>query len=279
MSRVLIVGCGDVGTRLGIALAAEGHEVFGVRRDPAGLPASIHGVAADVTEPRSLDALPGGIDLVAYTAAAGRRDAGRYRAVYRDGLRHVVDVLVRRGEPVQRLLFTSSTAVYGVDDGSEVDESTTALPGTEAGEVLLEAEQVAHDAPFGAVVLRLAGIYGPGRTRLVDDVRAGATCNEPDRWTNRIHADDAASAAAHLLSAPTVDPVYIGVDDLPVPRCEVLRWLAAQVGGPPPLVVPGRVHGERRGGSKRLSNARLRASGWRPRFPTYRDGYAALLAG
>lgn len=276
--RVLIAGCGDVGTRTALSLAGQGREVFGLRRDPTGLPPAIAPVAADLTDPASLRAIPSGLTHVLYAASADGRDEDRYRAAYIDGMRNVLELLADRGE-TPRLVFTSSTAVYGQDDGSWVDEDSPTEPGRFSGEVLLEAEALVRTVD--GVTLRLAGIYGPGRTRLIDTVRDGeAVCVEgPAAYTNRIHANDCASAAAHLLTLADPATVYLGVDDDPAPRCEVLTWLAGQLGVEPPPTVGAQQAPGRRGGNKRCRNDRLRASGWRPTYPSFRDGYAALLAG
>src|SRR4029453_19001481 len=137
-SPVLIAGCGDVGSALGLLLAADGHEVFGLRRRPEHLPAPIHPLAGDLGDPASLAAMPPGIELVAYTAAADRFDDDAYRRAYVDGVTNVVGALRVAGAPVRRLLFTSSTAVYGQTDGGWVDEAAAAEPSGFSGRRGLE---------------------------------------------------------------------------------------------------------------------------------------------
>jgi nucleoside-diphosphate-sugar epimerase len=278
VARVLIAGCGDVGTALGLELARDGHVVFGLRRRADALPRPLVPVAADLRDPATLRDLPRDCDALVYAAAADGFDDAAYRAAYVDGLAHVLHAL---GAPPGRLVYTSSTAVYAQADGSVVDEDSPATPAGFSGLRLLEGERLARDA--GGVVLRLAGIYGPGRTRLVDQVRAGtATCPDgPATWTNRIHRDDCAGAIHHLLALRDPAPLWVGVDDEPAPLCAVLDWLAARLGVPPPRRVPpgGGDGGRRERTNKRCSNARLRRSGWVPRHPTFRDGYAAMLDG
>lgn len=267
--RVLIAGCGYVGSELAVRLAGDGHDVWGLRRAAGELPSGVQPLAGDVTDPSTLD-LPGGLDAVVYAVSPGQRDEAAYRAVYVDGLDHVLAAV---GAPVPRLLFVSSTAVYGQTDGSVVDEDSPTEPTSFSGRVLLEGEARAHAA--GGTVLRLAGIYGPGRTRLIDEVRAGEATYPPDDvHTNRIHRDDCAGALAHLLRLDAPAPVYIGVDDEPALRRAVLTWLAERLDAPPPREAPDR---RIRGGDKRCSNARLRGSGYDLEYPTYRDGYGAML--
>jgi nucleoside-diphosphate-sugar epimerase len=275
--KVLVAGCGDLGTEVGLRLVAAGHEVVGLRRDPSVLPSELVPLAGDLTRP--LPSLPGDLDAVVHTPAAGRRDEATYRAVYLDGLRRVLEA-VSAGTDRPRVLFVSSTAVYGVEDGSEVDESTPTEPTSPTGRVLADAERALADAGVQGIALRLAGIYGPGRTRLVDRVRAGeARLPAAPVHANRIHRDDAAEAVVHLLTrVPQPAPCYLGVDDAPVDRGEVLRFLAAELGVPvPPVAAKG--DGRDRGGDKRCRNDRLRAAGWVPTFPTYREGYRAVLRG
>ena len=272
--RVLIAGCGYVGTALGLQLAARGDEVVGLRRDPDGLPAPIRPYAADLTDPESLRGLPP-VDAVVLAMSPGGRDDARYRSTYVEGPTTLMRVLREREDPVQRVLLTSSTAVYGQRDGEWVDETSPTDPASGTAQVLVEAEAAILAEPFPVTVVRLGGIYGPGRTRMLERVRAGEVrCPPSVEYSNRIHRDDAAGALAHLLALDAASDRYLGVDDDPADRCSVYRWLAERLDVEAPAVDPGA--GSARG-SKRCSNARLRASGYRLRYPTFREGYAALI--
>ena len=279
--RALIAGCGDVGTGLGLLLAADGYEVFGLRRRPEHLPAPLRGLAADVTAPDTLRVIPDDIELLAYTAAADRSDDDAYRRAYVDGVGAVLAALTARGAPLRRVLFTSSTAVYGQTDGGWVDERSPTDPPGFSGRRVLEGEALVLGCGVPAVVLRLAGIYGPGRTRLIDRVRGGdaVVADGPPRWTNRIHRDDCAGAAHHLLARPDAAGLWVGVDHEPADEGTVLDWLAARLGVPPPRRTPTPAPARSRAGTnKRCANRKLLASGYRFRYPTFREGYAALLA-
>lgn len=181
------------------------------------------------------------------------------------------------GAPLRRLVYVSSTAVYAQDDGSWVDETSPTTPSHFSGQRLREGEDLALAAGVSAAVLRLAGIYGPGRSRLIDEVRSGAAVvgDGPPMWTNRIHRDDCAGAIAHLLALPAPAPIWLGVDHEPADRGLVLDWLADRLGVPRPRRVPGATRG--RGGNKRCDGGRLRAAGYVFRYPTFRDGYTAML--
>ncbi len=292
MARILVAGCGYVGTACAVQLLADGHTVFGLRRHPEGLPDGVHPIAADLCDPESLrtalaEVEHGGIDAVVYAAAADRGDEESYRRIYVDGLGHVSEWAQAQGMRPPHLLFTSSTAVYAQTDGSWVDESSPTEPTQFNGACMLEAEDLLARRRESATVLRLGGIYGPGRMRLIETVQAGRASIQPGppRWTNRIHRDDAAGALRHLVSrvlaGGTLDPVYVGVDEEPADEAEVLRWLAGTLGvdRPPVASSPAPPTGRerRRSSNKRCSSRRLRASGYAFRYPTYREGYAALI--
>jgi nucleoside-diphosphate-sugar epimerase len=292
---VLIAGCGDLGTEVGLRLVSLGHRVVGLRRSPGVLPAAIEGQAVDLTRERP--AVPADTDIVIVAIAAAGPTADAYRTSYVDGLRNLLDALDAAGVSPSRFLLVSSTAVYGVDDGSWIDEGTPALPSSATGAVLLEAEDLLRRRAPGATVLRLAGIYGPGRERLIGQVRSGtASAVGLSSHTNRIHRDDAAAAIVHLVTgdAPPA-PLYLGADSVPARRGDVLAFLAAELGVPDPVASrrstvagesaddPARPMGGAstgpRGGDKRCRNALLLASGFRFAYPSYREGYRSLLAG
>ncbi|MHB1058680.1 MAG: NAD-dependent epimerase/dehydratase family protein [Rhodanobacter sp.] len=272
--RILLAGCGDLGERVAQRLRARGDEVWALRRQPParGGP-GIHWLRGDLTRAGSLRGLPEGITRLVYLPAPDARDKATYRAVFVDGLRHLLDALDTGA--LLRVLLVSSSAVYGEHDGDWVDEATPASPLGFNGAVLREAEQWLAGQPLPSTVLRLAGLYGPGRLQLIERLRAGQlqVPREVPHWANRIHVDDAAAAIAHLLGLAAPQPLYLGVDDTPMPLDELYDFLAGMVDAPSPAegAAPAGV------GSKRLSNAQLRASGWVPQWPDAREGYAALL--
>ncbi|MBI4382346.1 MAG: SDR family oxidoreductase [candidate division NC10 bacterium] len=281
MANVLIAGCGYVGTALGTRLASEGHVVWGLRRRPDALPPNIGPLVADLTVPETLQALPPGLDVVFYTAAADAPDDEAYRAAYVEGLHNLLRALDHQRQVLRRVFFTSSTGVYAQASGAWVDETSPTEPPEFSGIRVFEGERLLLGSRFPGTVLRLGGIYGPGRTRLIDRVRRGlAVCPEgPPLYTNRIHRDDCAGALHHLMNVDQPDQIYLGVDHEPAEQCEVLRWLAARLGVSLPGVEPPSGSEVRRHQSnKRCSNAKLIASGYTFRYPSFRDGYSALLA-
>jgi nucleoside-diphosphate-sugar epimerase len=271
--RILLAGCGDLGQRVAQRLLARGDEVFALRRrPPENDGGGIRWLRGDLADPAGLRGLPRGVTRLAYLPAPSARDEAAYRAVFLGGLRHLLDAL--DGSALRRVLFVSSSAVYGEHGGVWVDEDTPPAPPGFNGRVLLEAERwLAGQAP--AVTLRLAGLYGPGRLQLLERLRAGQAPapRAVPHWANRIHVDDAAAALVHLLDLPDAQPLYLGVDDTPLPLDVLYDHLATLLAAPPPPEGPA----PQGVGSKRLSNARLRTTGFTPRWPDARAGYAALL--
>jgi nucleoside-diphosphate-sugar epimerase len=291
MARTVVLGCGYVGLELGRRLADEGHDVTGVRRSDDGLAAvesaGLTPARADVTDPDSLAGLPDA-DWVVFAASSGGRGADAARRVYVEGLRNAIDEYGSRASPPDRLVYTSSTGVYGDHGGDWVDEETPLDPTTEKTRVLAEAERVAveeaGEAGVDGTVARFAGLYGPDRYRL-DRYLAGPVT---EGYLNMVHRDDAAGAVRFLLDADAArDDVVLVVDDEPVEKWAFADWLADECGVARP---PKRTKEERLDDpdlsaaarrrvltSKRCSNDRLRELGYEFAYPTYREGYRAAV--
>ncbi|MBX7255164.1 MAG: SDR family oxidoreductase [Candidatus Hydrogenedentes bacterium] len=278
--NILIAGCGYVGSELARLLLSDGHSVWGMRRVPQGLPPDVMPIAADLSKPASLAGLPPGLDAVVYAAAAGGFDEARYVAAYVEGPANLLTALRSQGQHPRRFLFASSTGVYAQLSGEWVDEDSPAEPSHFSGVVLLRGEQTVLKGPFPSTVVRFAGIYGPGRTRMIESVRNGtATVSSTPTFVNHIHRDDCAGALRHLLMLQEPAPLYIGVDNEPVERGDMFRWLARRLGVPEPggSGEPDSESVRAMRSNKRCSNARLRATGYEFRYPSFREGYEALL--
>ena len=257
---LLIAGAGDTGSRLAALAAANGFDVLALRRREVAMGPGIRALRADLRSGEGFSAIPQHLDALVFCAAPDERSEVAYRALYRDGLRRLLD----RAD-IGRVLFVSSTAVYAEDAGGIVDEDTPADATAFNGRLLIEAEREL-DAHPDAAAFRASGIYGPGRERMWQRARRDEP-GEP-RWTNRIHVDDVAGALLHLLQSPRIARAYCGNDDAPALEHEVVDGLRARLGLSALGASPGPVTG------KRVSNARLRGSGWQPRFPSWREGYA-----
>jgi nucleoside-diphosphate-sugar epimerase len=282
MSRVLIAGCGYVGSALGEQLAADSHTVWGLRRRPQSLPQRVLPIAADLAMPTTLAGLPSDLDAVFYMAAPAGSDDALYRIAYVDGLRHLLEALGKQGQRPSRVFFVSSTAVYAQQRGEWVDESSPTEPAHFTGIRLLEGERTLFDGPYRGVAVRFGGIYGPRRVQLVERVRAGRAeyARGRPQYTNRIHRDDCAGVLRHLMGVEDPAPVIIGVDSEPADQRSVMEWIAGALGAPPPRPAPAGKGGTRAPRSnKRCRNDRLLATGYRFRYPTFREGYRAVIAG
>lgn len=257
--------------------------MWGLRRRPEALPRGIEGVEGDLTDARTLGRLPRELDGVVYSVSPEDRSDAAYRAAYVTGVETLIGALSSAGSLPGRLLFTSSTAVYGQRGGEWVDETSVTEPESFSGRRLLEGEAVVRDARTTGVAVRFGGIYGPGRARLLGRVREGEARLPAGRpvWTNRIHRDDCAGALGHLLEHPEPRDLYVAVDREPARLADVIRWLAERTGAPPPPRSEEEPDpsSRRRRSNKRCRSDRLVASGYAFRHPTYREGYAAILEG
>ncbi|MEM9200125.1 MAG: SDR family NAD(P)-dependent oxidoreductase [Actinomycetota bacterium] len=271
LPHVLIVGAGDTGLVLATVLSGAGLGVSTLNRSGRSVDGATP-IVADLADPSSLVDLPDA-DVVIFTTAPPTRDDDGYRVAYVDGPQRVLDAL--RTEPA-RAVLTSTTGVYGYDDARWVTASTAPAPARRTAEIVVEGE-TALAARVPTTIVRAAGIYGPGRGRMIEQVRTGAvgvTAGTPDRWTNRIHRDDLAASLALCAIHPSPPPAAIAVDDEPVPRDRVYTWLATQLGvalGPDrsPAASPM---------GKRCRNSELKDLGWEPAYPSYREGYSSILA-
>jgi nucleoside-diphosphate-sugar epimerase len=274
----MIAGCGDVGIRLGLQLSRAGWTVYGLRRQAASLPVPILPVRGDLASSEVPRGWPNGkLDYLVYAASASQHDEPGYQQAYVDGLRNALGWLEQRGQRPQRVFFVSSTGVYAQNGGEWIDETSATEPTGYTGQVMLEAEQLALECGFPATRVRMAGLYDPVRPWMQNQVRSGLRVErDPPQYSNRIHRDDAAALLACLLQTDlnggALEDCYLGVDDDPAPLHEVVDWLRERLG----VTQWAEQAMTRRAGSKRCSNARARALGWVPQYPSYRNGYAGI---
>jgi len=278
-TTTLILGCGDIGMALGRELREAGHRVIGARRHPAALEGSgLEAVAVDLTDPATLTRLPDA-DTLVYVVSADHFDETAYRAAYLDGLTAVLGEFAGRDTPPGRVFFVSSTSVYAQRDGEMVDETSPTEPSGFSGLVMRKAEQSLIDHALPGTVVRFSGIYGPGRDRLIHQVGEGRVApSTPIMYSNRIHRDDCAGVLVHLigrhLAGQALEALYLGSDCEPTPLHEVMAWLATQLKVEATETIQSPL---RRRASKRCDNTRLLESGYRFRYPSYREGYAQVL--
>lgn len=267
MPRVLIAGCGYTGAAVADLFSGYGWEVTGWTGSSASAEAlagkSYPVRAVDITEPEQVRAQPREFDAVIHCASTGGGDADLYRRVYRDGARNLVDHFAG-----SLVLLTSSTSVYAQTGGEWVTEESAAEPRHEKGKILRETEELVRKA--GGIVTRLAGIYGPRRSALLEKFQRGEAIVDAaaDRFVNQVHRDDIAAALFLLLNGkPPAGEIFNVVDDAPLRLSECYGFLAGVLPQPPPRPVGKPEVARKRGNSnKRVSNAKLRGLGWAPRY-------------
>jgi len=286
--RVLIVGCGYVGLPLGAELVRQGNEVFGLRRSAASpvdlQAAGIQPLTGDITNPADLNKLPTPFDWVVNCVSATGGGAEEYRRVYQQGMRNVIEWLAPALP--KKFVYTSSTGVYGQTDGSLVKETSPTEPVAETARVLVETEKVLLEAvrqqKFPAVILRVAGIYGPDRGHWFKQYLKGEARMEGmgERILNMIHRDDVAGVIIAALKSGRPGEVYNAVDDEPVAQIQFFRWLAGALDKPMPTAMPEDPDANRKRGmtNKRVSNRKLKMElGYQFKYPTFRQGYTAEI--
>ena len=285
--RVLIIGCGYVGLPLGVELLRQGHAVTGLRRSAEGAAglqrAGLQPLSADITRRGDLAKLPLPYDWIVNTVSSGKGAAEEYQEVYFEGTRNLLEWLAPA--PPRKFVYTSSTSVYGQTDGSQVSETSPAEPATPTGRILLAAEKLLLDAArarqFPAVILRLAGIYGPGRGHYFLQYLKGEAgiSGRGEQCLNLIHRDDVIGAIITVLQSGRAGEIYNVVDDEPVPQIHFFRWLSETLGrGMPPFVPEAAAAAKRGATNKKARNRKLRMElGYALRYPTFRQGYTAEI--
>ncbi|MFE8071317.1 NAD-dependent epimerase [Marinobacteraceae bacterium S3BR75-40.1] len=278
---VLLAGCGKLGSRVGLALAGQ-HPVWALRRNAGKVPSPLHPIGGDLTRPQTYaDDLPEDLDLVIYCVTPSSYDDAGYEAAFVTALDGLLKQLEARAHPPKHVFFVSSTGVYHQDDDSWVDERSPTEPERFSGQRLLEAEMRLAASPIPSTVVRFSGIYGGDRTGFLDKVLSGGLGPEPaGGFTNRIHEDDCVGVLTHLVDRrvhghPLAD-CYLASDSAPIRKGDLVGWIREQIECAPlePTTAVARSRGA---GSKRCNNTRLLESGYRFRFPTYREGYGLML--
>ena len=279
-AKVLIIGCGDLGTEIAVRLQKQGYEIIGVRVSDKALPDGMQTLQADVTQPETLTKLvqiqP---DYLIYCVAGSSQNAAQvdesYRLHYVAGLRHALATQQTNAQ-LKHVFFVSSTRVYGQKTDGILDELTPAIPCDVAGEHLLEAERLLKDLHCSATALRLSGIYGPGRTRMLNLALQPDLWPQQNSWTNRIHRDDAAEFTVFLINQrqqqKSIADCYIVTDSHPTTQYETLSWIARQNNRMADVLTPPIA------GGKRLSNKLMLQSGFNLKYPNYQVGYSQLLS-
>ena len=290
--KILIAGCGYVGTLLGEELAKSGHEVWGLRRDwtmVRAIPVLLAGrhelpvqgiipITADLLDLKSLTNLPEADYLVLCQAPSGENDS--YQKTYFEGTQNILKIFSKKIP--NKVIFISSTSVYSAKNGEWIDENTDPKVGTvhelsllnSEAECLLRTEAlVLKEMP--SIVFRLGGIYGPARNR-VDALKEGRLKPSfSDVFVNRIHVEDAAAGIELLLEKGKINEIYLGVDDYPSTQKEFYEWICGKLSLS--KTADDRMKDTARVSNKRCSNKKIKELGFKLKYPTFREGYSELI--
>lgn len=267
--KILIIGAGYIGLKLGRELLRRGSDVTGwvaaQNSEEKVLQAGLQVICADVSLASSWKKVSREWDAIVYCASSSRQGAAAYRAIHQDGINFALKCKTKH------FIYTSSTSVYGQTDGSEVNEQSPTNPLSETSEILLGAEKRILDA--GGTVARLAGIYGPQRGYLFQKIATHKKIEEHERWINQIHRGDAVGAILFFLEK-NKKGLFNVCDDEPVLLSEFCKWICELLKKPLVQIVPPKENSRKRGvTNKKVSNVKLRSHGWELIFPTFREGY------
>jgi nucleoside-diphosphate-sugar epimerase len=287
-----MLGCGYVGSAVADQWLSEGKEVWGVSRNRETLSqvkgAGFHPVVAEVDSDEWHSQVPDSPAIVLNCVSSAGGGVGGYKKSYIGGNQSLL-IWARNGNP-GKILYTSSTTVYPFVDGRKVSEDDAGGDLAESGEIVMESERMLLEDELvssRATVLRLAGIYGPGRHYLLNTLREckGVLPGRGDFFMNLIFLDDIVSAVQAVVKSPrSGGRVYNVADGNSPTKEELVRWLAERINCPVPTFDPELLGGRRMrvnraGGSpnRRVCIDRIREEiGWKPGFPSFREGFAAL---
>lgn len=286
--RLVIFGCGYVGAEVARQALARGLRVTALTRNEAKAAAlresGVEAVVADLAGDTWHGQIAGGADFVLNCVSSGGGGIDGYRRSYLEGMASMLAWARTRGA-AGTIIYTGSTSVYPQGGGALVDETAATDGAGERAQILAETENLMR-ANNGACarwfVLRLAGIYGPGRHRLLEQVRAGEVAGRGDHRLNLIYRDDIVAAVwAAFGAAPAVaNGVFNLADDAAATKAEIVSWLAARLGVAAPRFTGEPAAGRREATPDRvIANAKAKAVlGWRPAYPSFHEGYEKILS-
>ena len=279
MAKILIIGCGSIGTQLAHNLAAKGHDVTGLKRNPPKLDiGEINYFTADISLAYQLVELPLDFEFIYFIVSPDGRNKESYQAIYEIGLTNLIDRFAKEGAS-QNWIFVSSTSVYGQSEGEWVDEESIAQPDNITSQYIRQAEQQLMDLNPQNIVVRFSGIYGPGREYLLRMAKQQSVIQkDPPYYTNRIHQQDCIGVLIFLLeqslAGVTLEQCYLASDDDPATMWDVMSWLTEHLSCKPPEV---KVNDKAVGMNKRCNNQRLKTLGYHFQYPDFKAGYLELI--
>lgn len=277
--KVLLMGAGDIASRLQPLLAVQGYEVTGARRNPPAEP-DYPQLKADARQPNDWQKiLTERPDVIVLTMVPTEYSDIGYQQGYVEPVQAMLESLTTLFDYQPCIVFVSSTSVYSEREGDWISERSQTNPDSFSGQRLEEAENLLKNSEYQHVVVRFSGIYGPGREGMLKRLKEGQLTLTPG-WTNRIHVRDCAGVLAHLIGqyrlGKPLHSLYLASDNLPVRQSDFVRGLATKLGIDATALPRSEDVGTR--GSKRCDNTRLRETGYTFVYPTWHEGYADLNA-
>jgi nucleoside-diphosphate-sugar epimerase len=279
MAKILIIGCGSIGTQLAHNLAAKGHDVTGLKRNPPKLDVGeVNYFTADISLAYQLEELPLDFEFIFFIVSPDGRNKESYQAIYEIGLTNLIDRFVKEGAS-PNWIFISSTSVYGQSEGEWVDEESIAQPDNITSQYIRQAEQQLMDLNPQNIVVRFSGIYGPGREYLLRMAKQQSVIQkDPPYYTNRIHQQDCIGVLIFLLeqslAGVTLEQCYLASDDNPATMWDVMSWLTEHLSCKPP---EAKVNDKEVVMNKRCNNQRLKTLGYHFQYPDFKAGYLELI--
>ena len=296
--KVLFAGCGDIGVRairtlLGNSLY-DHWETLAMRRKPSALPSDIEAIQGDLCDSENFLSIldNSNIDVIVVTLTPDSMSDQGYLDSYVNGANVLKSTIKKLSYRPQLIIWVSSTGVYGQSCGEWVDESSVASSRSYRGKRLLEAENLVksiskelvtnNSTLIKSVIVRFSGIYGPGRVRLLNQIKKGNIASKhPVSWTNRIHVVDCAGIIIHIIDLYSqkkdISNLYIGTDNQPVPAYEIQSWLAnhMRVKIEENNDIPKNI--DNKNINRRCNNKLIKDSGYNFIFPDFKKGYTPLL--
>lgn len=285
--RALIIGCGYVGLTLALKLKQQGHKVIGTRHSPEGIlileANDIPAIELDVTDSEEFKKIEGDFDWVIFCAAPAHSTVSHYTAVYYQGMRNVLDWLKKTN--VKKFVYTSSTGVYGQNDGSLVTEDSPVFPSSDTSKILIATEEMilkeVRESSIPAVILRVAGIYGQNRGYYFKKFLSGEAViyGDGSRYLNMVHVEDVAGAIIAALERGIPGEIYNVVDDKPVTQIEFYKYLSEILKKPmPPFSSELPPSSRPQTTNKQVSNKKIKEKlNYVFKYPTFREGYAEII--
>ena len=278
MKKILIAGCGYVGNELGERLSSQGHEVWGIKREINSIHPSIQSISADLSKKDTLQKLPKNVDYIFYMPSPGARNENVYNNVFLKGIRNLVECMEEKKYDIKKIFFISSTSVYAQNSGEWIDENSSTKPKSSTANIILQTENYLLNNYFKTTIVRFSGIYGPGRTGFLNKMINDGKTFAHNRFTNRIHRDDCANALIHLMNLPNCENIYLGSDNDPADLSVMASWIMEKKGPKnEELEYLTRIKFSKTESNKRCSNKKLKETGYKFLFPTFREGYNSII--